>query len=103
MAGFFQSLSKTIHASLALAVVLLLLLHFIGDGFVFDRYFFSWLFRYLHVLSGVMIGLLWYLNFVQIPSMPKIPMNKNLRLEKSSLQLCYFGFDGLHSSLLLQV
>lgn len=30
--------------------------------------------RYLHVLSGVMwIGLLWYFNFVQIPSMSKIP------------------------------
>lgn len=30
--------------------------------------------RYLHVISGVMwIGLLWYFNFVQIPTMPKIP------------------------------
>ncbi len=30
--------------------------------------------RWLHVVSGVMwIGLLWYFNFVQIPSMPKIP------------------------------
>ena len=29
--------------------------------------------RWLHVLSGVMwIGLLWYLNFVQIPNMPNI-------------------------------
>jgi len=30
--------------------------------------------RYAHVLSGVMwIGILWYFNFVQIPTMPKIP------------------------------
>ena len=30
--------------------------------------------RWLHVLSGIMwIGLLYYFNFVQIPSMPKIP------------------------------
>ena len=30
--------------------------------------------RVLHVISGVMwIGLLWYLNFVQVPTMPKIP------------------------------
>lgn len=30
--------------------------------------------RWLHVVSGVMwIGLLWYLNFVQVPTMPKIP------------------------------
>jgi len=34
----------------------------------------SFLFRWLHVVSGVMwIGLLWYFNFVQIPTMPKIP------------------------------
>ena len=30
--------------------------------------------RWLHVVSGVMwIGILWYFNFVQIPTMPKIP------------------------------
>ncbi len=41
-----------------------------------DHAFWSFLFRYLHVLSGVMwIGLLWYFNFVQIPTMPKIPDN----------------------------
>ena len=33
-----------------------------------------YLIRYLHVISGIMwIGILWYFNFVQIPSMPKIP------------------------------
>lgn len=32
------------------------------------------LIRFLHVVSGVMwVGLLWYLNFVQVPTMPKIP------------------------------
>lgn len=32
------------------------------------------LLRYIHVLAGVMwIGILWYFNFVQIPTMPKIP------------------------------
>lgn len=31
-------------------------------------------FRYLHVLLGIMwIGLLYYFNFVQIPTMPKVP------------------------------
>ena len=34
----------------------------------------TFLWRWLHVISGVMwIGLLWYLNFVQVPTMPKIP------------------------------
>jgi uncharacterized membrane protein len=30
--------------------------------------------RYLHVMAGVLwIGLLWYFNFVQIPTMPTVP------------------------------
>ena len=74
MISLLQSLSKTVHASLALAIILFFGLHFAGDGFAFDRYFLSWLFRYLHVLAGTMwIGLLYYFNFVQIPSMPNIP------------------------------
>ena len=93
MTGFFQSLSKTIHASLALAIVLLIILHLIGDGFVLDRYFFSWMFRYLHVLSGVMwIGLLWYLNFVQIPSMPKIPDEQKPAIGKIIAPAVLFWF-----------
>ena len=40
----------------------------------FDLLGISTLVRWLHVLSGVMwIGLLWYFNFVQIPTMPAIP------------------------------
>jgi len=36
--------------------------------------YWAFFFRWLHVLSGVMwIGLLWYFNFVQVPTMPKIP------------------------------
>ena len=74
MVSILQSLSRTVHYSLAIALILFLGLHFGGDGFAFDRSFFSWLFRYLHVLSGIMwIGLLWYFNFVKIPSMPNIP------------------------------
>ena len=71
MISILQSLSKTIHLSIILAVLLFVGLFFGGGDFSFDRSFWSWLFRYFHVLSGVMwIGLLWYLNFVQIPSMP---------------------------------
>src|SRR3954465_11088371 len=40
------------------------------DGRVFWPFFVRW----LHIASGVMwIGLLWYFNFVQTPTMPKIP------------------------------
>jgi uncharacterized membrane protein len=39
-----------------------------------DHSFYLFFIRWLHVLSGVMwIGLLWYFNFVQTPTMPKIP------------------------------
>ena len=73
MINILQSLSKTIHVSVILAILLFIGLYIGADGFGFDKYFFSWLFRYFHVLAGIMwIGLLWYLNFVQIPNMPKI-------------------------------
>tara|TARA_B100000029_G_scaffold502182_1_gene576999 strand:- start:1033 stop:1635 length:603 start_codon:yes stop_codon:yes gene_type:complete len=73
MGNFLMSLSKTVHASIGLAVALFLGLFFSHGGFDFDTIFWSWLFRFLHVLAGIMwIGLLWYLNFVQIPSMPNI-------------------------------
>ena len=40
----------------------------------FDYGWWTFLFRWLHVISGVMwVGLLWYFNFVQTPSMPNIP------------------------------
>ena len=74
MENILKSLSKTIHISIALSLLLFLGLFFGNDGFDLDLIFWSWFFRYLHVLSGVMwIGLLWYFNFVQIPNMPNIP------------------------------
>jgi len=72
MGAILQSLSKTIHLSIVIAILLFAYLFFAGD-LTIDQLFWSWLFRYLHVISGIMwIGLLWYLNFVQIPSMPKL-------------------------------
>ena len=74
MSNLLSSLSKTIHASLALAILLFLGLFYLNDGFAFDTLFWSWLFRFVHVVVAIMwIGLLWYFNFVQIPNMSKIP------------------------------
>ena len=74
MSKILQSLSKTINASIVLSFILFLGLYFGNDGFDFDRLFWSWVFRYIHVAVGIMwIGLLWYFNFVQIPNMAKIP------------------------------
>ena len=93
MGNLLQSLSKTIHASIALTILLFFSLHFFGDGFVFDRIFRSWLFRYLHVIVGIMwVGLLWYLNFVQIPSMPKIPDEQKPAISKVIAPAVLFWF-----------
>tara|TARA_Y100000590_G_scaffold366336_1_gene425607 strand:+ start:312 stop:914 length:603 start_codon:yes stop_codon:yes gene_type:complete len=74
MGKILSSLPKTIHTSLAISILLFLGLFFNNEGFDIDRIFWSWLFRYFHVISGIMwIGLLWYFNFVQIPNMAKIP------------------------------
>jgi uncharacterized membrane protein len=62
------------HMALGLGVALLIVVMFgfhadaIGDG-----YLNFWL-RFFHVLAGILwIGLLYYFNFVQIPTMPKVP------------------------------
>jgi uncharacterized membrane protein len=93
MVSILQSLSKTIHLSIILAIILFLGLFFGGGDFAFDQLFWSWLFRYLHVLAGVMwIGLLWYLNFVQIPSMPKIPDEQKPAIGKVIAPAVLFWF-----------
>ena len=93
MVSLLQSLSKTIHLSIAIAILLFLGLFFAGGDWAFDQLFWSWLFRYLHVLSGIMwIGLLWYLNFVQIPSMPKIPDDQKPAIGKVIAPAVLFWF-----------
>jgi len=93
MISILQSLSKTIHLSIVLAILLFLGLFFGGGDFDLDQLFWSWLFRYLHVLSGVMwIGLLWYLNFVQIPSMPKLSDEQKPAITKVIAPAVLFWF-----------
>ena len=92
MVSVLQSLSKTIHLSIAIAILLFVYLFFAGD-LTIDQLFWSWLFRYLHVVSGVMwIGLLWYFNFVQIPSMPKIPDEQKPAITKVIAPAVLFWF-----------
>ena len=93
MGNILQSLSKTIHFSIAIALLLFLGLFFLNGGFDFDRIFWSWLFRYIHVVVGIMwIGLLWYFNFVQIPSMPKIPDEQKPAIGKVIAPSALFWF-----------
>ena len=93
MGNLLTSLSKTIHASLALAVILFLGLFYQNDGFSFDRLFWSWVARYTHVVVGIMwIGLLWYFNFVQIPNMAKIPDEQKPAIGKVIAPAALFYF-----------
>ena len=72
MAGILSSLRNTVIAGFVLAFLLELM--YLDSGGTFDTTFWAFLFRWLHVLSGIMwIGLLYYFNFVQIPNMPNIP------------------------------
>ncbi len=92
MGAILQSLSKTVHLSIVIAVLLFLYLFFAGD-LAIDQLFWSWLFRYLHVISGIMwIGLLWYLNFVQIPNMPKLTDEQKPAITKVIAPAVLFWF-----------
>ncbi len=75
MANILQDLQKTVVAGIVLTIVLIIVMFGVHrEGLGFDVAWWAFLFRWFHVLSGVMwIGLLWYFNFVQIPNMPKIP------------------------------
>ena len=93
MNNLFSSLSKTIHASLALAILLFIGLFYLNGGFAFDTLFWSWLFRYIHVIVAIMwIGLLWYFNFVQIPNMSKIPDEQKPAIGKVIAPAALFYF-----------
>ena len=92
MINILQSLPKTVHLSIAISILLFLGLFFGGD-LSFDSLFWSWVFRYFHVISGIMwIGLLWYLNFIQIPSMPKIPDDQKPAISKVIAPAVLFWF-----------
>ena len=91
MAAILTSLRNTVIAGIVLAIVLLLIMA--GMGVAFDYTWLAFFVRWLHVLSGVMwIGLLWYLNFVQIPSMPKIPDEQKPAIGKVIAPAVLFWF-----------
>jgi uncharacterized membrane protein len=63
-----------LNLALLLGVLLLLAAMFGLHGSEMDSLYLHWWLRFFHVISGVLwIGLLYYFNFVQIPTMPKVP------------------------------
>ena len=91
MGAIFQSLGRTIIAGI---VILLIIMGIAGTfSMLGDMNWWRFFMRWLHVLSGVMwIGLLWYFNFVQTPSMPKIPDEQKPAVSKVIAPTALFWF-----------
>jgi len=91
MGAIFQSLGRTVIAGVVLVVVMLAIAGSFGK--MGEHAYWAFFMRWLHVLSGVMwIGLLWYFNFVQMPSMPKIPDEQKPAVGKVIAPTALFWF-----------
>ena len=92
MGAFFSSLGRTITAGVVLLIIIVLAVGGLMEGGVLrggDLFIVRW----LHVMAGVMwIGLLWYFNFVQTPSMPKIPDEQKPAVSKVIAPSALFWF-----------
>ena len=84
MGSILSDLKLTVISGLVLTFIIFLIVHAtVGGGAILDQNWWSFFFRWVHVLSGVMwIGLLWYFNFVQVPGMPKIPAEQQPAVTK---------------------
>lgn len=70
LSSVLEKLYSALGLGAALAIALLVVLHASSISGAYVGPFFT----FLHVIAGVLwIGLLYYFNFVQIPTMPKIP------------------------------
>ena len=96
MGAIFQSLGKTIIAGVVLLVVMLVVVGGVysdAGARLGDHVWWAFVMRWLHVVSGVMwVGLLWYFNFVQTPSMPKIPDEQKPAVSKVIAPTALFWF-----------
>jgi uncharacterized membrane protein len=91
MAAFFSSLNRTLIAGVVIVLVM------IGIAGTFRSFgemsYWTFFMRWLHIASGVMwIGLLYYFNFVQTPSMPKIPDEQKPAVSKVIAPTALFWF-----------
>ena len=89
MGAILQSLGRTVAAGVVLLILIVAGLGNVEFSHAWGAFFIRW----LHVMCGVMwIGLLWYFNFVQIPSMPKIPDEHKPAISKVIAPAALFWF-----------
>jgi len=74
IAAFFTSLHKTLVAGVVLLIAIIIVVGLSTGTFIKpDNSYWMFFWRWLHIMAGIMwMGLLWYLNFVQTPTVPKI-------------------------------
>ncbi len=71
MGKVLENLHRTLAVGLVLAIIVAVLRH---PDYLTTEAYWAGIMRWLHVFTGILwIGLLYYFNFVQIPTMPKIP------------------------------
>src|SRR5215470_13273847 len=95
MGAILQSLGRTISAGVVLLIIIIIVVGAASGSWISagEHAWWAFFFRWLHVLSGVMwIGLLWYFNFVQTPSMPKIPDEQKPAISKVIAPTALFWF-----------
>jgi len=94
MSQILQSLYKTLFAGLVLLILVILIASSVsGQTIQFGHAWGTFVMRWLHVVSGIMwIGLLWYFNFVQIPSMASIPDEQKPAISKVIAPTALFWF-----------
>ncbi len=89
MAKFFGNLASVLLASFAFLTIVIFVFH----GGTDTPTYLNTLFRFFHVLFGIMwIGLLYYFNFVQIPTMPAIPAELKPGVSKHIAPAALFWF-----------
>lgn len=93
MAGILTNLRMTVIVSFVLAAVFLIGYAFAYPEIGFDGALWMAIARWSHVVAGIMwIGLLWYFNFVQIPTMPSIPDEMKPAIGKHIAPAALFWF-----------
>ena len=90
MGKILENLSRAIALGVALMVIVAVVLHRSSFGEPAWAPFFL---MYTHVIVGILwIGLLYYFNFVQIPTMPKIPAELKPAVSKHIAPAALFWF-----------
>jgi uncharacterized membrane protein len=91
MAALFSSLNRTILAGIVITLVMMGIAGTFGR--LGDHGWWTFAMRWFHIGAGVMwIGLLWYFNFVQTPSMPQIPDDQKPAVSKVIAPRALFWF-----------